>query len=151
MQDPFPSNTHPDFAAAAARLLALQGIAAYLTGPLAAARSPHAVAESAADVLRRIDEALTPIFGVRGVAALFQRSAHPLRSAWPWLPPVIGPAALLAELAQHAPADAVAAASELLQGFNELLEGLVGASLTERLLRPVWVDFLNGPTEGGAS
>jgi hypothetical protein len=56
-------------------------------------------------------------------------------------------AALQYVLAQQASAAAVAANISLLQNFQNLLISLIGLSLTERLLRPVWDKPSNGQAE----
>jgi hypothetical protein len=95
-------------------------------------------------VWRDIDVALAPIIGHRGVAALFGRSLHLIRADFPWLPAPdessvdrIDFASLQSTLSQQTSADVVALSGSLLQKFAELLTNLIGASLTERLLRPV--------------
>ncbi len=104
-------------------------------------------------IWEQIDDALTPILGQRGVAALYARSLHLAATSYPWLaapdesdPPAVGPAALKSALARRSSAVAVAGASAFLQTFHELLASLVGASLTERLLRPVWSTTSSGPS-----
>lgn len=89
--------------------------------------------------------ALSPIIGQPGVEALFKRSIYLTRAAHPCLAIFVDDtthpdalAALQAALAQQANGTAVAANAALLQNFEELLTSLIGASLTERLLRPVW-------------
>ena len=104
-------------------------------------------------IWEQIDDALTPILGQRGVAALYARSLHLTATSYPWLaapdesdPPAVGPVALKSALARRSSAVAVAGASAFLQTFHELLASLVGASLTERLLRPVWPITSSGPS-----
>lgn len=89
--------------------------------------------------------ALSPIIGQAGVDALFKRSLYLTRSAHSCLATVMEDkahpdelAALQAVLAQQTRAAAVAANVALLQNFQDLLAFLIGLSLTERLLRPVW-------------
>ena len=92
-----------------------------------------------------IEGALTPVIGPRGVAALFHRSLHLAGQSQPLLaaihtgsPTVMDLGALKLQLAGQTPADAAAAGALLLHTFHELLGTLIGASLTERLLRSVW-------------
>lgn len=89
--------------------------------------------------------ALTPIIGPRGVAALGQRSLHLASAAHPWLaarqpavPDTLEATWLVSLLAQRSRDDAAAAGSSFLQTFRALLSSLIGASLTEKLLRTVW-------------
>ncbi len=104
-------------------------------------------------IWEQIDDTLTPILGQRGMAALYDRSLHLAAASYPWLaapdesdPPAVGPAALKSALARRSSAVATAGASAFLQTFHELLASLVGDSLTERLLRPVWSTTLSGPS-----
>ncbi len=93
-----------------------------------------------------IQTALAPIVGQRGMAALYKRSLHLGAQAWPWLAAAQGddePAPcdftpLQTTLAAQSPASAAAGSLALLQTFHTLLQSLIGAGLTDRLLRPVW-------------
>ena len=117
--------------------------------PLADRVSDGADAEQVADAIvaiwLEIDQALHPIIGHRGVAALYNRSLHLTAVAYPWLaidqpavPAAVDPAGLRSTLVQQAAAEAAAGGSALFLTFHELLASLVGASLTDRLLRSVW-------------
>lgn len=128
-----------------------------IAAPLASRVRQGADAVQIGDALfaiwEEIDDILTPILGQRGMAALYERSLHLAAAAHPWLaapdendPPAVGPAALRSALARRSSAVAMAGASALLQTFYELLASLVGASLTERLLRPVWSTPSSGPS-----
>lgn len=128
-------------------------ISAFLAGAASDGASSRQVAEMVASAFRSIDEALTPIIGQRGVAALYKRSMHLASQTHPWLPrsregvhPAVDVAALTTELALQTAAAAAAAGGQLLQTFCELLISLIGSSLTERLLRTVWATFLSGPS-----
>ncbi|XVJ71897.1 MAG: hypothetical protein HEQ39_15200 [Rhizobacter sp.] len=97
-----------------------------------------------------MDAVLTPIIGPRGVAALYKRSLHLNRHRHACLGDVaqavqtsIDTAPLRSALALQNPGDAAAIGAALFQTFYELLTTLVGLSLTERLLRSVWVHFLS--------
>ncbi|HEY9199595.1 MAG TPA: hypothetical protein VIR60_09525 [Gammaproteobacteria bacterium] len=107
--------------------------------------SVEEIAEAAVATWRNIDAALSPIIGQRGVAALYKRSLHLSRAHHPWLttaaestPQPDDFTALQTATAQQTTADAMAANDALLQNFTDLLANLIGASLTERLLRSVW-------------
>lgn len=98
--------------------------------------------------LRAIDVALSPIIGQRGVAMLYKRSLYLVIPAHPWLAgthegghATIDLAALESVFAQQSNHHAAAAGGAFLQTFHELLSSLIGPSLTERLLRPVWAPF----------
>lgn len=129
------------------------GIAAYLSGLAANGNSGRPVAEAVELTLRSIEQVLTPIVGSLGVAALYKRSVHLSRITYWWLPDSpSGPATfldtgpLVAALAQQSGTDAAFAGARLLRNFHDLLVTLIGPSLTERLLRSVWVNFLSGPS-----
>ena len=98
-----------------------------------------------------IDAALSPIIGQRAVAALYNRSLHLIRADYPWLRTQYDDelesrefTALKTALSQQPPSTAVAAHVALLKTFNDLLTSLIGASLTERLLHPVWDNHSSG-------
>ena len=124
------------------------------TQPMAAdgpdAMQPVAVAMS---LWHNLHQTLSPIIGQRGVAALFKRSFYLTRDAHPCLAAACDrpdcPDALEAlrtALLAQTDATAVAAHSAMLHTFENLLNTLIGPSLTERLLRPV----LNQPSSGPA-
>ena len=127
-------------------------IAAFLEGTVASGASSHEVAALVATTLRGLDQALAPIVGQRGMAALYKRSLHLSRPTQPGLPVAadgaesgMDVAALTAALATRSAAEAAAAGTQLLASLRALLTTLIGESLTERLLRPVWATFLSGP------
>jgi len=125
-------------------------------GPLASRLGADAgvehVADAVAGIWREIEQALTPIIGARGVAALFNRSLKLVSDTHPWLAAARGgaldavdAAALRAALLQQ-PADVAAAGgAALFQSFHDLLASLVGAPLTQRLLRAVWAPSTSLP------
>ncbi len=106
---------------------------------------------------RDIEEALAPIIGGGGVAALYRRSVYVTAIAHPTLTALTSPhsrmgstidlPALSAALARQELAVAAAAGDALLQTFADLLATLVGPALAERLLAPVWSHFPNGSAE----
>jgi hypothetical protein len=103
------------------------------------------VAAAAVAVWRDVDTALRPVIGQRGVVALFNRSVQLTAAAHPWLgtlsqdPQAEFQFSAVADLfsQQEEPA-AVAGGDALLLAFHQLLSSLIGASLTERLLRPAF-------------
>ena len=126
-------------------------IAALLASAVSDGASSRQVAGMVASAFRGIDQALTPIIGQRGVAALYRRSMHLASQTHPWLPrsregvhPAMDVTALSTELALQTAASAAAAGGQLLQTFCELLTSLIGPSLADRLLRPVWATLLSG-------
>lgn len=87
---------------------------------------------------------LSPIIGQRGMTALFRRSLYLTHDRHSWLTPVCDTAAgqdvldsLRSTLLLQAEAEAEAAHCALLGNFQDLLATLIGASLTDRLMRPV--------------
>jgi hypothetical protein len=86
---------------------------------------------------------LVPVIGTSGVTVIFFRSREIASRVHPWLavpehddsPPGFG--ALRTILAKQNPRTAAAGGNAIITSFHELLSGMVGASLTERLLRPV--------------
>jgi len=104
-----------------------------------------AVAEATLSVWHQVAGRLAPVIGTGGVDALFRRSLHLTSANFPWLAisdDAGNNAALLASfkarLASRETDTAVEAGHALLVIFTELLASLIGESLTERLLRPVW-------------
>lgn len=95
-------------------------------------------------VLQDIRIVLTPILGVRGVAALLQRSLHLARLQHPWLAdPLAGGdfvdvSGLQSSLAEQDRVASLAAVDDVLAAFHALLTSLIGAPLTERLFESVW-------------
>lgn len=103
------------------------------------------IAAAMVAIWHEIDDALTPILGKGGVAALYKRTLYLTGTAHPWLAlrredlsTGVDLAALKAVLSQQASAAAAAGGNDFLQTFHMLLTSLVGPSLTERLLRSVW-------------
>jgi hypothetical protein len=97
--------------------------------------------------------ALSPIIGHAAVTALFKRSLYLTRAGHPCLAAAYGAiadtgefGALQAALERQTGAAAAAAGDALQHTFCELLADLIGASLTERLLRSV----RNTPSSGHA-
>ena len=103
------------------------------------------IAEIAVSIWDDVGDALAPIIGQSGVDALIKRSIYLTRTAHPCLQainenalPLDGLSALGAVLAQQDRIEAIAVNAALQQNFHTGLITLIGASLTERLLRPVW-------------
>ncbi len=122
-----------------------KGIQTRFVVSLAEGAGADEVAEAAVLIWRNIDAALAPIIGHHGVAALLRRSQYLLRGTHPWLASCPadapgGPAfdALKSTLGAQAAAEAAQANGALLQVFLDLLSSLIGASLSERLLRSAW-------------
>lgn len=123
----------------------LQRIEAVLARQLAESVSAEVTADAACELWGRIDAALSPIIGQHGVAALVKRSLYLTRTAHPVLAAAASADArpgdfrgLHAVMAGQASAEAAALNAALLRSFYELLSSLIGGTLTERLLDPVW-------------
>jgi hypothetical protein len=129
-------------------------LAAPLAHRLQAGADATQVAGVSCAVWHEIDTALRPIIGALGVVALFNRSVHLTAASHPWLAggalrdpaAAFDTSALEALLAQRSAAEALACGSALLHTLHGLLAVLIGASLTERLLRPVWGPPTRGPS-----
>jgi hypothetical protein len=100
------------------------------------------VARRAISIWQDIAAAFSPIVGQRGVAALIRRALSISLVQFPWLsvaltePPTADEfAGLRSALANQTGADAARANAALLRNFFDLLANLIGAALTERLLR----------------
>ncbi|HWU70347.1 MAG TPA: hypothetical protein VN017_03210 [Pseudoxanthomonas sp.] len=110
------------------------------------------IADAIVSALQEIEAVLSPIIGQRGVAMLYKRSLYLMGPAHAWLAGVhegiqstVDLAALKSAFEQQSSANAAAAGDAFLQTFHDLLSSLIGPSLTERLLRPVWAPFSSGP------
>ncbi|WP_045220651.1 hypothetical protein [Desulfonatronum thioautotrophicum] len=108
---------------------------------------PDAVAVSDAvfDIWLQMSARLSPVIGVRGFNILFACTLHMTSKAYPWLevPEDRGnnPAVLTeikTRLANSEPDAAAEACHALLATFIKLLVDMIGESLVERLLGPVW-------------
>jgi hypothetical protein len=112
-------------------------------------------ADAAVTIWRDVWTELSPILGVAGAAALYERSLSLTITEYPWLESVSDSVesgefgALRQELARQTRADAVAANAALLNSLSQVLGRLIGASLAARLLRPVWEK--HGPTTQGGN
>jgi hypothetical protein len=105
-----------------------------------------AIAEATLRTWREVAAQLAPVIGPRGTDALFIRSLHLMCSRYPWLGGAQGGpegGAPLVSLKAHLETREASVASEacqaLLVTFTEQLASLIGESLTERLLGPVWI------------
>lgn len=111
----------------------------------AAGAEPSLIADVAEKHWHSIADALSPIIGRQGVLALYSRSLHLTRMHYSWL--VDGSTAvpsaqpfddLRSALARQSTEQAIAGHRAVLQTFQDLLNSLIGSSLTDRLLRPVF-------------
>jgi hypothetical protein len=110
------------------------------------------VAEAMTSMFEDINNALTPIIGPKGVAALHRRSLHlcitkhpPLGDHYTMLVVGMDLKQLKALLAEQSRADALFFSEEMLKTFYELLASLIGQPLAARLLLDVWEQSSSGP------
>lgn len=103
------------------------------------------IAEIVAATWIVIDQALTPIVGSKGMAALSARSLYLVRGSYPWLAElhhgtetVMDFGQLRAVLSQRENTQAAAAGGAHLQTLYELLGSLIGPTLTRQLLGAAW-------------
>lgn len=114
-----------------------------------------AIAASMTSTWQQIEQALTPILGARGVAALFKRALFLSKDRFPWLEEAFvaieassEPSALDSfglALSRQSAATAAAGAGAFLSTFHAVLASMIGPTLTERLLQSVWATFSSGP------
>ncbi|MFZ4287498.1 hypothetical protein [Variovorax sp. HJSM1_2] len=108
------------------------------------------VANAAVARWQTIVEALTPLLGQRGVAALYRRTLHVAGRSHPCLldaQETIEPVTFIAlrQVLMQQTADTAAAATDVsIETFHELLDSLIGKSLTQRLLGSVWSPLFSG-------
>jgi len=115
---------------------------------------PATVAGAALVTWNEVAAQLAPVIGAGGVEALFHRALHLTARALPWLADEAadGDAAAMlarfkARLETRDAAGAMEASLALLATFTALLATLIGDSLTDRLMLPVWAPL---ETEGYA-
>jgi hypothetical protein len=111
------------------------------------------IAQAAVAAWAAVDRALSSVIGSRGMAALYRRSLHLALAEHPWLAAAYEDAlqpgdfaSLRAALSQQTATNAAAAHDVMLQTFEDLLNNLIGRSLTRRLLQAVW----DNPSSGDA-
>lgn len=127
-----------------------QCIEAALIELVAQGQSSAQIADAAVLTWNALHSALAPVIGARGVQALYRRSLYLTRDNHSCFDDgreagepgdFVG---LRAALAQQTTAVAAAGHAALLHNFLGLLTNLIGESLTERLLRSVWVNLPGG-------
>ena len=135
----------------------IDALAAWLLQSAGTGVGGDAVVGSIITTWQDVDAALTPIIGPRGVAALFNRSLQLASLLQPVLhgieaatPTTMDLSPLKLRLAGQSPTDAAATGAAMLHTFHQLLGTLIGASLTEQLLRRVWPPLLNHTPQDSA-
>jgi len=103
------------------------------------------IADAVVAMWQQIDAALSPVIGGGGMAALYARSLDRVESVYPWLHVAVEGdrqtmelAPLRAAIAAQSRRSAAAAGCSTLQTFNALLESMIGPSLCESFLSPLW-------------
>ena len=125
------------------------------------ATAAEVVADSVVNTWQDIQSALSPIIGVRGVTALYERSLLLAAASMPWLasvprgsPTEMDLAALRAGLLERGLPEAAQVGNAVFLACQGLLAGLLGANLADRLLAPVWTGSAgsaSGSSSAGAS
>jgi len=133
---------------------ALSAMVAALARQAADGAEASTLAASIASTWRQIEQALTPILGARGVAALFKRALFLTKDRFPWLEDAFAATEASSEhgaldvfgvvLSRQSAATAAAGAGAFLTTFHDVLVSMIGATLTERLLQSVWATFSSG-------
>lgn len=108
------------------------------------------VADAAVARWQSIVDALTPVLGQRGVAALYRRTLNVAARTHPCLLDAheegepIGFAPLRAVLLAQPDNQAAMATDASIQTFHELLNSLIGIPLTQKLLGNLWSSTFSG-------
>ena len=117
-----------------------------------------AIAEAALGLTREVADCLAPLIGSRGGDALVGRSLQLTVPAFPWLGLTGGHGDgmgslenVKARLEVRDPMAVTEASVALLVTFTDLLVTMIGASLTDRLLGPIWTSPAPAPEEETAS
>ncbi|MEA5150265.1 hypothetical protein VB145_17970 [Xanthomonas arboricola] len=127
---------------------------AILERQVAAGAEASTIASTAVAMLQQIDKVLTPILGPRGVAALFKRALFLTKDEFPWLDEAFVAVEASDDrnavetvgvvLSQQRTETAAAGGAAFVHTFHAVLVSMIGPTLTERLLRSVWVTFSSG-------
>jgi hypothetical protein len=112
----------------------------------------RAVAEAALRLWIPAARELALLIGQGGVRAIYARSLHLARSAYPWLPEAADATPpdppfteLRITLERQAAPDALEAGAAFLVTFTDLLATLIGEALTTGLMNSAWPDRAHGP------
>jgi hypothetical protein len=116
-----------------------------------------AIAAATVTIWPQISARLAPVIGAGGVDVLLDRSLHLTSASFPWLTRDADRGRTSALdgiktcLGRQEASAALAASGELLSAFSELLATLIGDSLTDRLLGPVWALPIAAPRQESES
>ncbi len=126
-------------------------IAAALASRVGERGDPAHVAACVVSLWRELEQQLMPIIGVRGVAALYGRTIFVTSRMHSWLGTVpegvqssMDLDSLHTAISAQPRAVGIEGGSALFTTFHELLVSMVGAVLTERLLRDVLISLISG-------
>jgi hypothetical protein len=110
-------------------------------------RQPQATCEVASALWQALAASLVVIIGQEGFNALYDRCLHEASRTFNWLSPEPHAALSMSRLEQlgtalasQAPHDAARATVLQLSSFTDLLSSLIGAHLTDHILRAAWGD-----------
>ena len=105
----------------------------------------EAIAARTVALWTEVARVLVPIIGQRGMSALYERALHLAAAQHRWLEQARGEdgelpvfSSLAGAASEQAVDDVIASVTTLFETFDRLLVTLIGASLTERLLQPIW-------------
>lgn len=117
---------------------------------LANSDSAQMVADAAVARWESITRALTPVLGQRGLAALYRRTLNVAGRTHPCLLHALEDTEAicfeqLRKVLQEQPTERAAMATDAsIQTFHELLNSLIGISLTQKLLGSLWSPTFSG-------
>lgn len=133
---------------------ALTAALAVLERHAVAGAEASTVASTVVAMWQQIEKVLTPILGPRGVAALFKRALFLTKDEFPWLDEAFvaveasndrnAVETVSIVLSRQTTKMAAAGGAAFLNTFHSVLVSMIGPTLTERLLRSVWVTFSSG-------
>jgi hypothetical protein len=122
-----------------------ESIRTVLAARARSAGGSNSFAKATLDTWRQVNSQLAPVIGIGGVEVLFNRAFQQTSAVFPWLAGAVvnGESAapidhLITRLAGQKPATLEEASVTVLTNFAELLSTLIGESLTDRLLAPVF-------------
>jgi hypothetical protein len=131
------------------------GIRMMLATRVGHSADPSAIAALAVAIWQELEAALEPMFEERGVAALYRRSLELAAEDHPCLAHAHDPehhsgkfASLATILAEQEAVQASTILVALLNTFHELLTGVFGGSMFEKLLRSIWERHIDSHQAG---
>jgi hypothetical protein len=117
-----------------------------LTRHIGKCTDARAVAQAFVNTWQQIAGALEKVVGRRGVSVLLERALYltTKHQSWLRLPSEPGKEpdplpSLIAAIEAQSASESIEASRLLLENFTELLDTLIGESLTDRLLGAIWI------------